>query len=50
MISELNCAILMKALLKLSRLVKIPIIDSIKLFLRNLVNLVMIDLLCLNQL
>jgi hypothetical protein len=50
MISDLNCAILMKALLKLSRLVKIPIIDSIKLFLRNLVNLVMIDLLCLNQL
>jgi hypothetical protein len=50
MMSNLNCAILMKALLKLSRLVKIPIIDSIKLFLRNLVNLVMIAFLCLNQL
>jgi hypothetical protein len=43
-----NCATLMRALLKLSRLVRTLIIDSIKLFLRNLVNLLMIDLLGLS--
>jgi hypothetical protein len=38
----------MRALLKLSRLVRTLIIDSIKLFLRNLVNHLMIDLLGLS--
>jgi hypothetical protein len=38
----------MRALLKLSRLVRTLIIDSIRLFLRNLVNLLMIALLGLS--
>jgi hypothetical protein len=38
------------ALLKLSHLVRTPIIDSIKLLLRNLVNRLMIDLLGLSRL
>jgi putative exporter of polyketide antibiotics len=48
MIFSKNCATLMRALLKLSRLVRTLIIDSIKLFLRNLINLLMIDLLGLS--
>jgi hypothetical protein len=44
----LNCAIPMRALLKLSRLIRSLIIDSIRLFLRNLVNLLMIALLGLS--
>jgi hypothetical protein len=38
----LNCAIPMRALLRLSFLIKILIIGNTKLFLRNLVNLLMI--------
>jgi hypothetical protein len=41
----LNCAIPMMALLRLSLLIKILIIGSTKLFLKNLVNLLMIVLL-----
>jgi hypothetical protein len=44
----LNYAISMRALLKLSRLVRTLIIDSFRLFLRNLVNLLMIALLDLS--
>jgi hypothetical protein len=44
----LNCAIPMRALLKLSRLIKTLIINNIRLFLRNLVNLLMIVLLGLS--
>jgi hypothetical protein len=44
----LNCAIYMRALLKLSHLVRTLIIDNIRLFLRNLVNLLMIALLGLS--
>jgi hypothetical protein len=46
----LNRAIPMRALLRLSLLVKILIIGSTKLFLRNLVNLLTIALLCLSPL
>jgi hypothetical protein len=46
----LNCAIPMRVLLRLSLLVRILIIDSTKLSLRNLVNLLMIALLGLNPL
>jgi hypothetical protein len=46
----LNCAIPMRALLRLSFLVKILIIGSTILFLRNLVNLLMIALLGLSPL
>jgi hypothetical protein len=48
MIFDLNCATHMSALLRLSRLVRTLIIDSIRLFLRNLVNLLMIALLGLS--
>jgi hypothetical protein len=50
MMFDLNFAILMRALVKFSHLIRTPTIDSIKLFLRNLVNLLMIALLGLNQL
>jgi hypothetical protein len=50
MMSNLNYAILMRALVKLSHLVRTPTIDSIKLFLRNLVNFLMIALLDLSPL
>jgi hypothetical protein len=45
-----SCAILMKALLRLSLCVEILITCNIKLFLRNLVNRLMIAFLDLNQL
>jgi hypothetical protein len=45
MMFGLNCVIHMMVLLKLSRLIRTPIIDSIRLFLRNLMNLLMIVLL-----
>jgi hypothetical protein len=48
MMCGLNCAILMRALLKSNLLIRTLIIDSIRLFLRNLVNLLMIDLLGLS--
>jgi hypothetical protein len=47
---ELNYAILMMALLRLSLLIKILIIGSTKLFLRNLVSLLMIALLGMSPL
>jgi hypothetical protein len=50
MMCSINYVILMSALLKLSRLVRTPIIDSIKHLLRNLVNCLMITLLGLSQL
>jgi hypothetical protein len=50
MMCGLNCAISMRALMKLSHLVRILIIDSIKFFLKNLVNLLMISLLGLSRL
>jgi hypothetical protein len=50
MMFDLNCAILMRILLRLSFLVRILVIGSIKLSLRNLVNLLMIALLCLSLL
>jgi hypothetical protein len=50
MMSGLNCAILMMALLRLSLLVKILIIGSTKLSLKNLMNLLMIALLGLSLL
>jgi hypothetical protein len=50
MMSGFNCAILIRALLRLSLLVKIVTIGSTKLSLRNLVNLLMITLLCLSSL
>jgi hypothetical protein len=45
MMFDLNCAIPMRVLLRLSLLVRILIIGSTKLSLINLVNLLMIDLL-----
>jgi hypothetical protein len=48
--SGLNCAILMRALLRLSLLVRICTIGNAKLSLRNLVNLLMIALLDLSPL
>jgi hypothetical protein len=42
MMFGLNCAILMRAHLKLNLLVRTPIIGSIRPFLRNLMNLLMI--------
>jgi uncharacterized membrane protein YqjE len=45
MMFGLNCVIPMMILLKLSHLIRTPIIDSIRLFLRNLINLLMIILL-----
>jgi uncharacterized membrane protein YqjE len=45
MMFGLNYVIPMMILLKLSRLIRTPIIDSIRLFLRNLMNLLMIILL-----
>jgi hypothetical protein len=50
MMFDLNCAVLMRALLRLSLLIKILTIDSTKLSLRNLVNLLMIALLGLSLL
>jgi hypothetical protein len=46
----LNCATLMRVLVKLSHLIRTFTIDSTKLSLRNLVNLLMIDLLGLSPL
>jgi hypothetical protein len=48
MMSSLNCATLTRVLLKLSLLTQIVTIDSTKLSLRNLVNLLMTDLLDLS--
>jgi hypothetical protein len=45
MMFDLNCAIPMRVLLRLSLLIRILIIGSTKLSLINLVNLLMIDLL-----
>jgi hypothetical protein len=45
MIFGLNCVIVMRALLRLSLLIKILTIGNTKLSLRNLVNLLMITLL-----
>jgi hypothetical protein len=45
MMFGLNCAILMSALLRLNLLIKVLTIVNIKLFLRNLENLLMIALL-----
>jgi hypothetical protein len=45
MMFGLNCAILMRVLLRLSLCIKILIIGSTRLFLRNLVNRLMIALL-----
>jgi hypothetical protein len=50
MMFGLNCAILRRALLILSLLIKILTIGSTKLSLRNLVNLLMIALLGLSPL
>jgi hypothetical protein len=50
MMFDSNCAIYMRTLLKLSRHVRILIIDSIKHLLRNLLNLLMIALLDLSRL
>jgi hypothetical protein len=50
MMFDLNCAVLMRALLRLILLIKILTIDSTKLSLRNLVNLLMIALLGLSLL
>jgi hypothetical protein len=50
MMSGLSCAILMRALLRLSPHVEILIIGSTILFLRNLVNHLMIALLDLSRL
>jgi hypothetical protein len=46
----LNCAILMRTLVKLNLLIRTLTIDSIKHFLRNLESLLMIDLLGLSRL
>jgi hypothetical protein len=46
----LNCAVPMRALIRLSFLIKILIIGCIKLFLKNLVSLLMIALLDLSPL
>jgi hypothetical protein len=48
MMFGLNCAVPMMALLKLSHLIRTLTIDSTKLSLRNLVNLLMITLLGLS--
>jgi hypothetical protein len=50
MMSGLSCVILMRALLRLSPRVKILITGSTRLFLRNLVHLLMITLLGLSRL
>jgi hypothetical protein len=50
MMSNLNCATLMRALVKLSRLIRTLTIDSIKPLLKNLLNRLMITLLGLRQL
>jgi hypothetical protein len=50
MMSGLSCATLMRAQLRLSLHVEILITDSTRLFLRNLVNLLMIALLALSRL
>jgi hypothetical protein len=50
MMSDLSCATHMKALLRLSLHVEILITGSTRLFLRNLVNYLMIALLALSQL
>jgi hypothetical protein len=50
MMCDLNCAILMRALQRLSLHIEILIADSTKLFLRNLVNRLMTALLGLSLL
>jgi hypothetical protein len=50
MMFGLSCATLMRALLRLSLRVEILITGSIRLFLRNLVSLLMIALLALSRL
>jgi hypothetical protein len=50
MIFGLNCATHMRALLRLSLHIEIPITDSNRLFLRNLESPLMIALLALSQL
>jgi hypothetical protein len=50
MMFDLSCATHMRALLRLSLHVEILITDSTRLFLRNLVNLLMIALLALSRL
>jgi hypothetical protein len=50
MMFDLSCATLMRALLRLSLRVEILITCSTRLFLRNLVNLLMIALLALSRL
>jgi hypothetical protein len=50
MMSSLSCVTLMRALLRLSLNVEILITGSTRLFLRNLVNLLMIALLSLSRL
>jgi hypothetical protein len=50
MMFDLSCAIHMRALLRLSIHVEIFITGSTRIFLRNLVNLLMIDLLALSRL
>jgi hypothetical protein len=50
MMFDLSCATLMRALLRLSLHVEILITCSTRLFLRNLVNLLMIALLALSRL
>jgi hypothetical protein len=47
---DLNCATHMRALLRLSLRVEILITGSTRIFLRNLMNILMIDLLALSQL
>jgi hypothetical protein len=50
MMFDLSCEIHMRALLRLSIHVEILITGSTRIFLRNLVNLLMIDLLALSRL
>jgi hypothetical protein len=50
MMFDLSCATLIRALLRLSLCVEILITGSTRLFLRNLVNLLMIALLALSRL
>jgi hypothetical protein len=50
MMFDLSCATLIRALLRLSLCIEILITGSTKLFLRNLVNLLMIALLALSRL
>jgi hypothetical protein len=50
MMFDLSCATHMRALLRLSIHVEIFITGSTRIFLRNLVNLLMIDLLALSRL